>query len=92
MCLSVWRTYKKISGIHVDIVFSDYLKMKRHENYHGAPKDGSAWDDADTGAARVLRGGCWNFRARRCRSAFRDFSVPDFRDYLLGFRRARVRS
>lgn len=41
-----------------------------HEDYEGAPSDGSAW----TGGVpeyRVVRGGCWGFGPDLCRSAFR---------------------
>lgn len=41
------------------------------------------------GSNRVRRGGCWSLTARYCRSAFRNFSVPSYRDYFLGLRVAR---
>jgi formylglycine-generating enzyme required for sulfatase activity len=43
-----------------------------HENYKGAPTDGSAWTDnhfQDNG--RVYRGGSWNHYSAYCRSAIR---------------------
>ena len=42
-----------------------------HENYKGAPTDGSAWITGkdETG---VLRGGAWNTYPYNCRSAFRN--------------------
>lgn len=40
----------------------------------------------DTGSFRVLRGGSWNLNAGHCRSAFRNWSNPDYRFYHLGFR------
>ena len=61
-----------------------------HNNYEGAPTDGSAWESDDAGAGRVIRGGSWLYYARRCRSAFRDGFDPDFRFIFLGFRCARV--
>jgi formylglycine-generating enzyme required for sulfatase activity len=39
-----------------------------------------------TGEARVLRGGAWNCGGRRCRSACRCPSGPDFRSFAIGFR------
>jgi formylglycine-generating enzyme required for sulfatase activity len=45
-----------------------------HGNYHGAPIDGSAWDDGNTNSSRSLRGGSWLFHPRYCRSAERDLS------------------
>lgn len=38
------------------------------------------------GSRRVFRGGSWRHFASFCRSAFRDFNVPEFRYYGLGFR------
>jgi formylglycine-generating enzyme required for sulfatase activity len=38
------------------------------------------------GEARVLRGGAWNCGGRRCRSACRCPSGPDFRSFAIGFR------
>jgi len=44
---------------------------------------------SETGSARVLRGGGWVAYARICRSAFRYYSVPDYRTLNYGFRLAR---
>ena len=63
-----------------------------HENYQGAPDDGSAWSSGDAGALRVLRGGSWSLVARNVRAAFRNHGHPDFRLDVFGFRCARVRS
>jgi len=41
---------------------------------------------ATTGSLRVLRGGSWDFDARRCRSASRNDLGPTFRDFNCGFR------
>ncbi len=43
-----------------------------HDNYNGAPTDGSSWE---TGRSdnRVQRGGSWNSRAVLCRSAIRNW-------------------
>ena len=41
---------------------------------------------ATSGSDRVFRGGCWNFEARNCRSAYRFRFVPGFRNFNLGFR------
>ena len=57
-----------------------------HENYEGAPTDGSAWLTADETSNRVRRGGSWSYDPRNCRSATRfDFS-PDYRFSDSGFR------
>lgn len=58
-----------------------------HENYEGAPSDGSAWLRADDdGAPRVLRGGSWNLNPRNCRSACRNHFNPRAVNSLNGFR------
>ena len=46
-----------------------------HENYQGAPADGSAWEDRDAGAYRVLCSGSWNDFARYVRAVYR-FHAP----------------
>ena len=43
-------------------------------------------------ALRVMRGGCWRYFPRNCRSAYRVRHAPDFRYDSLGFRVALVRS
>lgn len=43
----------------------------------------------DRGAHRVLRGGSWFNYARNCRSAYRSYYVPGYRNGSVGFRFAR---
>jgi formylglycine-generating enzyme required for sulfatase activity len=62
-----------------------------YDNYRGAPTDGSAWEDPDAGADRVLRGGSWYYGARVVRAAYRYALHPDSRGDDFGFRCARVR-
>ena len=57
-----------------------------HDNYNGAPSDGSAWMSGGDQSYRVLRGGSWNCHATLCRSAFRNRSVPSSRYHNYGFR------
>ncbi|MCB0840853.1 MAG: SUMF1/EgtB/PvdO family nonheme iron enzyme, partial [Bacteroidetes bacterium] len=59
-----------------------------HDNYEGAPTDGTAWIDQDADAGRVVRGGSCFSDARLCRVSFRNgySSVP--RDDSVGFRLA----
>jgi formylglycine-generating enzyme required for sulfatase activity len=55
-----------------------------HENYVGAPEDGSAWEERDCGL-RVLRGGSWFYRPRWLRSATRSRGNPQTGFYSCGF-------
>ena len=57
-----------------------------HENYKGAPTDGSAWLTDEKEARRLLRGGSWNTYPRYCRSAYRVNDTPDGRNSFIGFR------
>jgi formylglycine-generating enzyme required for sulfatase activity len=42
-----------------------------HENYYGAPTDGSAWIKNGNDNSSPLRGGSWSYDPNHCRSAFR---------------------
>ncbi len=59
-----------------------------HENYKGAPTDGSAWLDKNDNdnQSRLLRGGSWLNFPGHCRSAFRSLNSPDVVSYDIGFR------
>jgi len=61
-----------------------------HENYKGAPDDGSAWLTDNKESSRLLRGGSWYNDSWRCRSAYRHYDTPDYGDNLLGFRVGRT--
>ena len=58
----------------------DWCQDHWHDNYEGAPTDGSAWiepDDNDN-RYRVRRGGSWILNPRICRAAYRfDFNPRD---------------
>jgi formylglycine-generating enzyme required for sulfatase activity len=57
-----------------------------HDNYKGAPADGSAWVDNKPGGDRVVRGGSWNYGHGTCRSAYRSRGSPEYRNVFIGFR------
>ncbi len=46
-----------------------------HDNYEGAPTDGSMWSDNDDNDCRLLRGGSWQFVPQLCRSACRTQNI-----------------
>jgi formylglycine-generating enzyme required for sulfatase activity len=61
---------------------SDYW----HDNYDGAPTDGSVWLEGGDSSLRVLRGGSWFDTQRNCRSAHRIPLSTSERYFDVGFR------
>jgi len=59
-----------------------------HENYEGAPQDGSPWAGAD--CQRVVRGGSWYLNPESLRSANRYGRTTVLRSSSLGFRGGRT--
>ena len=61
-----------------------------HENYTGAPTNGSAWKEEGGGncGRRVIRGGSWNYTPENLRTSFRYGDTADFRLGSIGFRLA----
>jgi formylglycine-generating enzyme required for sulfatase activity len=58
-----------------------------HDNYDGAPTDGSAWIENGNDNRSPWRGGSWYSSPYYCRSACRySFNRRDYRYYYLGFR------
>jgi formylglycine-generating enzyme required for sulfatase activity len=73
----------------------EWVEDDWHENYQGAPTDGSAWKNAGAGPNPrlcVLRGGSWYVISRRCWSASRVSSVTHDHYFNGGFRVARTLS
>jgi formylglycine-generating enzyme required for sulfatase activity len=64
----------------------EWVEDDLHDDYTGAPTDGSAWIETPRGGGRVLRGGSWRYFARLCRSAFRYWGAPEYRLDRVGFR------
>ena len=58
-------------------------------SYHGAPRDGSAWERGNC-SKRVLRGGSWISDPRNLRSACRYTNPAGDRFGIYGFRIART--
>ena len=61
-----------------------------HENYAGAPRDGSAWTSGGSCGRRVLRGGSWFSHPVNLRSAHRNWVGAGARNDGLGFRVSRT--
>jgi formylglycine-generating enzyme required for sulfatase activity len=61
-----------------------------HDNYDGAPLDGSVWVQGADASGRVLRGGSWSPFPVGLRSAFRFAVTTVFRNNFIGFRVART--
>ncbi|MET0267495.1 MAG: SUMF1/EgtB/PvdO family nonheme iron enzyme [Duganella sp.] len=60
-----------------------------HDDYQGAPVDGSAWQDGGDQARRILRGGSWLYNPRYLRSAVRNGYSALLANDIVGFRVAR---
>lgn len=59
------------------------------EDRYGGPLPGGQVTDPKGppfGLNRVFRGGSWGVAASRCRSAYRVWNKPSYRDYTVGFR------
>ena len=58
-----------------------------HDNYEGAPEDGTAWVKSNNPqSSKMLRGGSWDLNPRVCRSADRNWISRDLRYFYTGFR------
>ena len=57
-----------------------------HDNYQGAPTDGSAWIEGADSTSRLVRGGSWFHDPAHCRSAYRSSVNPFALNYDIGFR------
>jgi formylglycine-generating enzyme required for sulfatase activity len=61
-----------------------------HDNYDGAPNDGSAWIEAGNCKSRVARGGAWSNTPDFLRAAARVSRALDVQNSNLGFRVGRT--
>ena len=64
----------------------EWCEDRWHDNYYGAPSDGSAWLSGSSSSYVVLRGGGWFRSAGDCRSADRSGWHPDNGNHDTGFR------
>lgn len=74
-----WGLYEMHGGVW------EWCEDAWHDNFQGAPADGSAWIDGNSGR-RVRRGGSWSNEAKLCRSASRDWHWQGDRYNDIGFR------
>jgi len=57
-----------------------------HNNYQGAPDNGTAWMNENENQMQVLRGGSWYDTPASCRSSYRYSLSPDCSASCFGFR------
>lgn len=57
-----------------------------HNNYNGAPADGSVWQSDGDSSLRLLRGGSWNDHSPNCGSACRLRYQANCKASIVGFR------
>jgi formylglycine-generating enzyme required for sulfatase activity len=69
----------------------EWVKDCYHENYNGAPTDGSAWITGNC-MTHVGRGGSWVSVPKNLRSATRAENVTKYRHTVMGFRVGRTLS
>jgi formylglycine-generating enzyme required for sulfatase activity len=68
----------------------DWIEDWYHDNYNGAPTDGSAWISGGEQKYRVLRGGSWINIPAGLRSSIRIGDTPGSRSGDIGFRLGRT--
>jgi len=77
---NAWGLYDMLGNVW------EWTQDPWHENYRDAPTDGMPWEDVESNAFRVYRGGSWRSSARLVRAAFRRDALPDACNDYLGFR------
>ena len=74
-------------GLHEMIGnISEWTEDCRHDDYIGAPTDGSAWREGGDCSQRVVRGGTFVYGPPGLRSANRTWNEPTYRVWYQGFR------
>jgi formylglycine-generating enzyme required for sulfatase activity len=79
---NAWGLYDVLGNVW------EWVEDDWHENYDGAPDDGTAWIDEPRGkdVRRVLRGGSWLLNRHSARASYRFHNVPTGRLNSVGFR------
>ena len=78
-------------GLHdMDSNVAEWIEDCWHEDYTGAPADGSAWVEGGNCEERVVRGGAWRDESNGLRSANRSKVDADIRSNDIGIRVART--
>jgi formylglycine-generating enzyme required for sulfatase activity len=74
-------------GLHEMIGnLSEWVEDCRHDDYTGAPADGSAWRDGGDCGFRLVRGGTFVYGPTGLRTANRVWNEPSYRVWYQGFR------
>ena len=68
----------------------EWVQDCKHDNYNGAPADGSGWTAGGDCSRRVVRGGSWDHDPSDARSANRGWYLSDGRYDHLGIRVGRT--
>jgi len=72
------ENYYGLFDMHGNVL--EWVQDCYHSNYHGAPKDGSAWETdchiSNNIVTRVVRGGAWYTSSEQLRSAYRSWYLP----------------
>ena len=68
----------------------EWVEDCAHNNYKGAPTDGSAWIEGGACGSRVIRGGAWSFAPDHLRSADRNWNSASGQNSIIGFRVGRT--
>jgi formylglycine-generating enzyme required for sulfatase activity len=64
----------------------EWCRDRAHEDYQGAPVDGSAWTTGGDADKRIIRGGSWKDIADRLKSSYRAAVPRRARDDAIGLR------
>ena len=75
----------RIGLCHMSGLIWEWCQDLWHDDYYGAPSDGTAWISGND-SARIIRGGSWGQDYWDCRTATRNAMDGNTRDAYTGFR------